>query len=287
MHTSFLTHAGARYFWVAVLLGLASSGAYILHEPTEPPNGGTALGYALGTIGALMILWLAYLGRRKRNYAKGWGTVRGWVSAHVYLGTALIVVATLHTGFQFDWNIHTLAFVLMVAVILSGLFGVFAYRTYPSARNNLKRTKTLDEVFLQVEDLDAQLIRMVNSTDADIRNVVLSSIERTVVGGGFFAQIMALDHSVVDIEGNVVKNAKQSSAMDFLLSRLRDQQGEALDHLGDVIRAFNSRKGLLDVIRQDIRMHAIIQIWLFVHVPLTFALIAALLAHIFAVFIYW
>lgn len=287
MHISFLTHAGARYFWFSLLLVLVCSLAYIFNEPTEPPNGGTPLGYTLGTIGALMIVWLAYLGRRKRNYAKGWGTVRGWVSAHVYFGVALLVVATLHTGFQFDFNIHTLAFVLMVLVIVSGLFGVFAYRTYPTARNDIKRTKSLDEIFLQVEELDAQLIRMVNTASPEVRNVVTSAIERTVVGGGFFAQLFALDRSVVDVNGEVVRNVNQDKALDHLLTLARDVQGDALNQLSEIIRTFNTRKGLLTVIRQDIRMHAIIQVWLFFHIPLTFALIAGLLAHIYAVFIYW
>src|SRR5690606_30797663 len=87
----------------------------------EPRNGGTWQGYTLGTIGALLIGWLLWLGVRKRRYAKGSGTVQGWVSAHVYLGSALLVVATLHAGFQLGWNIHSLAYLLMVAVILSGM----------------------------------------------------------------------------------------------------------------------------------------------------------------------
>ena len=39
--------------------------------------------------------------------------------------------------------------------------------------------------------------------------------------------------------------------------------------------------------RQHLRLKALLEVWLYVHVPLTFALIAALLAHIFAVFFYW
>lgn len=287
MHTSFLSHARAQYFWLALLTAIGAGIAYALNEPTEPPNGGTPLGYTLGTIGALMIIWLAYLGRRKRNFAKGWGTVRGWVSAHVYFGTSLVVIATLHTGFQFGMNIHTLAYVLMLTVIVSGLFGVFAYRTYPIARNELKKTKSLDEVFQQVEELDAQLIRMTSRAADETRHVINSAIERTVVGGGFFTQLLARDKSVVDIDGHVEKNTNQNKAMDYLLKTSRSLKGDELNQLGEIIRTFNSRKGLLQVIRNDIRMHATIQVWLFVHVPLTFALLAALLAHIFAVFIYW
>ena len=40
-------------------------------------------------------------------------------------------------------------------------------------------------------------------------------------------------------------------------------------------------------LRQHLRIRALLEIWLYVHVPLTFALIAALSAHIISVFFYW
>ena len=91
-HTSFLSHDRFKFLWVALGLGFLSGLLYIFHDPKEPPNGGTWLGYGLGTVGAVLILWLTYLGRRKRNFLKGSGTVKGWVSAHVYLGAALLIV---------------------------------------------------------------------------------------------------------------------------------------------------------------------------------------------------
>ena len=120
MHDSFLTYANKRYLWVALVLLLGSIVAYIWHDPSPHPNGGTWLGYTLGTIGALLIYWLTTYGLRKRSYASNLGSVGGWLSAHVYLGTALLLIALLHSGFQFSWNVHTLAFVLMTLVIVSG-----------------------------------------------------------------------------------------------------------------------------------------------------------------------
>jgi len=55
----------------------------------------TWLGYTLGSIGALLILWLMFFGYRKRTYNNNVGTLRGRLSAHVYLGTCLIFLATL------------------------------------------------------------------------------------------------------------------------------------------------------------------------------------------------
>ena len=123
MYQSIANYRNARYFWVATALSIASSLAYYWHQPINSPNGGTWLGYTLGTIGALLIVWLMLLGIRKRNYRSNLGTVQGWTSAHVYLGTALLIVATLHCGLQFGYNIHTFAYVLMVMVIFSGFFG--------------------------------------------------------------------------------------------------------------------------------------------------------------------
>ena len=44
---------------------------------SQPPNGGTWQGYVLGTIGALLIVWLTLLGVRKRRYSSTLGTRAG------------------------------------------------------------------------------------------------------------------------------------------------------------------------------------------------------------------
>jgi hypothetical protein len=287
VHISFLTHAKGRYFWWSAALTLLCLTAYIVHDPKQPPNGGTWLGYTLGTIGALMIVWLAYLGRRKRNFDKGWGTVRGWVSAHVYFGASLIIIGTLHTGFQMGWNIHSLAYVLMCLVILSGLFGVWAYRLYPSERNELKKSQTMDDIFLQLGEVDALMVRLGSEAGNVVRGVVSSAIERTVIGGGYIDQLFGRDKSKVIIDGNVMANVAQQKALDYLVQLLTRTRGEDSARLAEIVREFGTRKRLLDTIREDIRMQGMIQVWLLFHIPLTFALFAALIAHIYAVFVYW
>jgi hypothetical protein len=111
-------------------------------------------------VAAALIVWLIWLGRRKRDYGSKVGTVQGWTSAHVYLGTALIIVATLHTGFQFGWNLHTLAYTLMMIVILSGFFGIWAYARYPSRMTENTGGKSRPELYTEVAELDRQLQRL-------------------------------------------------------------------------------------------------------------------------------
>ena len=66
-HQSLLKYANYRYLKVAAILMALCSGAYVWHRPPGGPNGDTWLGYTLGTIGALLILWLLWFGVRKRR----------------------------------------------------------------------------------------------------------------------------------------------------------------------------------------------------------------------------
>jgi len=44
---------------------------------------------------------------------------------------------------------------------------------------------------------------------------------------------------------------------------------------------------LLERARRDLRYKAILDMWLYFHVPLAFMLLAALVVHVVSVFIYW
>src|SRR6476469_7763616 len=130
-HESFLRHKQFLWLKIALLICLLAILAYGIADVQPRPNGGSWYGYTLGTIGALLILWLTMLGLRKRAMTSGGWSLKAWTSAHVYLGLALVVIATLHTGFQFGWNVHTLAYTLMMLVILSGVWGIYMYAALP------------------------------------------------------------------------------------------------------------------------------------------------------------
>jgi hypothetical protein len=175
----------------------------------------------------------------------------------------------------------------MCLVILSGFFGIFVYRTYPTAQNELKKNQTIDDTFTQVEDFEAQLTRLAADASNGTKMLLNSAIERTVIGGGYLDQLLGRDNSSLVLDGRVVPNLDQDSALEALVERLARSEGDEHKALSQIVRVFNNRKKLIDVIRKDIRMQATIQVWLLFHVPVTFALIAALTAHIFSVFVYY
>ena len=292
MHQSILAFRKRRYLWVALLVAALAIVAYWIDDPQEPASGGTVLGYTLGTIGALMILWLTWFGVRKRHYSSTSGTVQGWLSAHVYLGLALLVIVLLHAGFQFGINVHTLAFVLMVLVIASGLVGVFIYMKYPERVSENRGGASRPELLDQLEDVDRRSQRAAEDMSADYRDLVSSGVSRTQLGSTLWSRLRGQDNSRILLrengESNVVANAGQGAALDWLA----DQQSRATEpssaaKIGELSALLRNKRQILRQLREDLRLQATMEIWLYLHVPLTAALLMALLIHIIVVFLYW
>ncbi len=292
MHESILAFRGRRYLWVALLIAASSIVAYMIHDPQEPANGGTALGYALGTLGALLIVWLTWFGIRKRRYASTAGTVQGWLSAHVYLGLVLPIVVLLHTGFQFGFNVHTLAFVLLMLVVLSGLYGVTIYMQYPERISKNRGGASRPELFDQLEDIDSRSGRVATNLPASFASLVQSGATRTQLGSTLWSRLRGQDNSTIVLpdagQSGAVPNAGQDAALDWLA----DEQSRATDAdtaaiVGELSALLRNKRRLLRQLREDLRLQATMELWLYFHVPLTAGLLMALIVHIVTVFLYW
>ncbi|HOX70733.1 MAG: hypothetical protein WAS23_11300 [Dokdonella sp.] len=301
MHDSILTHARSRYLWISLALSAISIALYLWHDPAVAPNGGTWLGYTLGTIAALLIVWLMLFGIRKRSYSTTLGSTRGWLSAHIYLGTTLILLALLHCGFQFGWNLHTLTLVLMLIVIFSGFFGVYAYLRYPTLMTRNRESATRDAMLEEISEIDQNALALADGIAPEIHAVVLRSIENTRLGGGVWTQLRARDGSdiaIARIRAAIEKRETQAGAappalqagqtiiamVDFLAGGADDKQSEALRKLIDML---SRKRALATRVARDIQYQAVMEIWLYIHVPLSVTLLAALIGHIISVFFYW
>lgn len=275
-HYSILEYARFRWFKGALLLSAAASIAYLWHEPPVKPYGGTWLGYTLGTVGAVLILWLLWYGVRKRRYGSRMGTVQGWLSAHVYLGTALIVVVTLHTGFELGWNVHTLAYVLMLLVIASGFYGVFVYLRVPSAMTENLGEETLQSLLLRVADLDREMRERAWSLPDPLIALVDRSVKGSRLGGSFLRVVTGRD-----------RDCPTAAAVAGWARHAKSLTGESARLDKEVYGLLLQKQQLLERARRDLRHKAVLDLWLYLHVPLAFMLLAALLAHVISVFIYW
>lgn len=294
MYQSIIAYKNSRYFWVALGLIAMSMVAYIWHQPINSANGGTWLGYTLGTIGAVLVIWLMMLGIRKRSYRSNLGSMQGWTSAHVYLGSALLIIGTLHSGFQFGYNVHTLAYSLMVVVIVSGFYGIYVYIRYPSILTSNRSGESLAELLAKLESIDKRCLKEAQS--GGLLELVQSAIERCAVGGSWWVQISGKDRSMLRVPttvdsilgGKTVPNIDQSQIIDLLASRLSQLSGgDEAARVQNLLADFATKQTLLRRIRLDAQIRAKLKIWLYLHVPISFGLLAALVTHIIVVFFYW
>ena len=270
-HESFLAHKRLRWLKVALVLSLAAILGYAFADVEPRPNGGTWYGYILGTVGALLIVWLALLGVRKRAMTAGRWSLKAWTSAHVYLGLTLIVIATLHTGFQLGWNVHTLAYALMLLVIASGVYGIAVYALLPAKLSTNRREMTKGQMVEALAAIDRQLeaaAQPLGRADAD---VVIGALEQDPFGHGLIARLTGRYRGC--LTGRAIDALEGRAAADTAIERVTGLLGK--------------RQAQLEQIRRHMRLKALLEVWLYVHVPLTVMLLAALTAHIVSVFYYW
>lgn len=276
LHESFLVYRNLLYPKIAAAMTGAALVWYAVDSPRGVPSGSTWLGYTLGTVAALLIVWLMWFGVRKRRYGPGEWRLEAWLSAHVYFGLALVIIATLHTGFRFHWNIHTLAYALMMLVIGSGLFGIYVYARYPRLMTDNRRGETLRSMLIKLSDIDRESRAACLNLPDDFAAAVRISHEETRIGGSLRRQLSGVDsncgttRALARIEELA---ADVPAKLDVPVMRLR--------------RELQRKQALVAQVRLDLRYKALMEIWLYVHVPLSFALLAALTAHIVSVFFYF
>jgi hypothetical protein len=276
LHESFLSYR--RYRWLKVSAGtvLAASIAYVLDDPVRGRGGGSWTGLALGGVSAALLAWLLWFGARKRRYCGGGAPLVGWLSAHVYLGVALLVLVPLHAAFRFGPNVHTLAYVLASATTVSGLAGIVLYRRIPRAMTQNRPGQTLAALFERIDALDAEC-RVVARGMVAIAPVVETSIAATSVGGGLWRQLSAGD-----------RGCGTTRALRALAARAEGGAfgSEERESVKRVLGMLALKRSLLRQIRCDIRLKAVLDLWLLAHVPLAFTSVAAAAVHIFVVLYY-
>ena len=271
-HEGFLRYAGFRWAKISGALCLLIIVSYALVDVTPRHNGGSWYGYTLGAIGAGLILWLTALGYRKRKMTSDYWSLKAWTSAHVYLGLSLMVIGTWHTGFQLGWNVHTLAWALMMLVILSGLYGIVVYATLPAALSNNRDEMTQMQMLEAIRAFDRQLHSAAQPLTPEDTAPVLAALDEDPFAGGIGARL----------SGRYPNCATAAALRTLSLSNGSDREARE-----KVVGLLKQKEAALTRLRRHLKIRALLEIWLYVHVPLTFALIAALSAHIISVFFYW
>lgn len=301
--STFLEYKKHRYFKAASLLVIIAITIYLFDQHPAIGFGGTWPGYLFGISAMLIVVVLVIYGIRKRltvqfvdrrknslpnpaaverrvRKADWWrhkgATLQGWLSAHVYFGMALVVLATLHTGFQFGWNLHTVSYILMMAVIISGFYGIYAYLHFPRLMTDNMEGDTLKTLRLKIDDLDKLAsVKSLQFSD-EICEIVLKSRQETRIGGNFYQQIRGYQ-----------RNCPTAHAVKMLKAFGKDMNDDEMKSYNDLYSIMAHKEDLVTRAWRDVMYRARVESWLYLHAPLSIASLAALIAHIVAIFYYW
>ncbi len=315
-YLNFLEYRSFRYLkWAGAIVGFALLAYWAFRLFGGASYGGTWFGYVLGLVSLVMVLVLAWYGVRKRrtpmapdrrradrrrmmlmagvpeskrrgsdrrsqSSGGSWrngGTLQGWLSAHAYFGTALLVIVSLHSGFRFGWNVQTLAYLLVLVVLGSGIYGVFAYLRYPRLITENIGGDTMQGLLLRIAELDEMArIRALGLPDK-VNALVTMARTETRIGGNFFQQLCA---------------KRQYCPTELALRELRllGQEfvsGDQPQLMRDLHLVLVQKQQLVQKARKDIYLNARLRSWLYLHTPLSVALLAAIFAHVMTILVYW
>lgn len=268
---SFVSYRRFRWLWLTVVALLGCAAVYWVDSPLGGRNGGTPVGYTLGALATVGIVVLMLFGVRKRAYRSRLGTVEGWLAAHVWIGIGLLFLVPLHAGFSFGWNVHTLAYALMVVTVVSGIWGAMNYTRLSaqieSHRGGLKAGRMAERILGVEGDLEALLAAKSDALLSFVRKIDV------VTRPGL---LMILRPAAIPQIDTVL-------AAKWILELPEVERDDARAALALI----DQKCDLSRALGRESHIKMLLRIWLFVHVPASIALCGAVAVHIFSVFFFW
>ncbi len=117
--------AGSRIL-IALCFALLAFAWWVRDERYVQAEAG--IGYALGVLGAsMMLLLLLYSVRKRARWLSSAGPLRTWFRVHMWLGLAGPLLIILHSGFKFGSLNSSIALLAMLLVAGSGVVGRVIY----------------------------------------------------------------------------------------------------------------------------------------------------------------
>ncbi|MEE8525694.1 MAG: hypothetical protein V3T72_17290 [Thermoanaerobaculia bacterium] len=259
-----------RWFLVSLALLALSTAGYVRYARDNPnPHGGSATGIVYGIVGVLLILLLLAFGIRKRAYRSALGTLDGWLQAHVYLGLASVFVVLFHTGFRFQDQIATASFLVLLAVVSSGIVGAAFYTGLPRRLTAVGGNLTAEEISAELNRLAAMMARLASGSSPAFRKIHQQLQSRARPGrlAGWRLLVSGRERS------------ESGDRWEPLLALVGDDERETLRKLLVLSR---QHRELHQRLRRQQRYKNLLEAWLYLHLPLSILLIVLVAVHVVA-----
>jgi len=286
-----------RKWFVGSAIGLVVSIAiYLPYGMRSPqgPRGGSTLGLVYGSVGFACMLVTGLLGLRNKFPIWRVGRAQTWMRAHLWLGFLSFPLILLHGGFHFGGTLTRVLMWLFVLVFVSGLVGAALQHYIPRLHTAQLPMETIYEQIDRVrKQLAEEASRIVQESCAALEGEVSSASgqQRAVAASaGANWDVTVAAGLQVDEQASLelrrflhaeiapylarkggsrtrLRNASMATAM---FRQLRVLFPPGLHSSIDDLENICEEKRQLD--KQN-RLHKLLHGWLFVHIPLSYAIL--------------
>ena len=242
--------------------------------------GGTAMGLAFGGAGFAFMIFAALLGARKRVAIYRFGRAQTWMRGHLWLGLLSLPIILFHSGFRYGHGLTAWLMTLLIAVVVSGIFGAALQHYMPRV---MTREVTMETIYEEIGHVRAQLLEeaeelMKQAAGADKKTAAEGSepdsagLAVAVMGEAaplrnFYEQELKPFLEKPGARGSALGDAARSRSAFAQLRRLLPASLHA---------AIEDLEGICEEERQltlQTHLHLWLHGWLLLHIPLSLALI--------------
>ena len=312
-----------RPWLVFCLLAIAAASVWFFAEATGAagwPSGSSLPGLTFGVAGGLIIVFEFLLWWRKKVRVWRIGRAQTWMRAHIWLGLLCVPLLILHTGFRFGGALSTALLVLLLVVVASGLWGLALQHWLPSQMLDELPAET---IFSQIDHLSGILLaegaRLVRATcgpepdDDGVRvgpagangrgaddHIVVGAVRSVGRMQGKVLHAQSATNAVADSEP--LRTFFHATVAPFLRSADPRSPLHSPTKLKAVFESVRTRLPSaahpnLNVLEescnqrrqwaQQARLHFWLHNWLWLHFPLSVALLVLMVAHVWVALKYW
>ncbi len=222
-----------------------------------------------------VMLFLALYNVRKKFPVPSFVSARVWLQAHIYAGLFTFVAYYAHAG-GFGpptGMLEGALWLLYMGVALSGIAGLFITRTFPQ-----RLTSRGEEVVFE------RIPQVLRDLRIKVESLAEESIEKT--GAPTIAEFYTKRlrsfferprHALVHIAGYHSILTWRMSEIDDQMRYLNDNEKKTLGEIARCVRA-------KDAVDHQYALQLALKLWLFVHIPLTYAALLFAFVHVLLVY---
>lgn len=206
------------------------------------------------------------------------GRLETWYYWHLILGCLSVVLILTHAGFRFGNLIATIAFVLLVAVVATGILGYFLYWFIPPALTKVEErvAKTPEELREELDEVQRELTRITEGKSQLFREIYQQEVSLPKV---------SLRPSWRWIFGPV-EIQRDTARPDRLRLIVKEIPGHEQEDFREMVRLIFQKEKLEVSLYPQLRYDYLLKAWLALHIPLTAGLMVFSLIHIVAILYY-